>query len=80
MTYKIYAFCYVAWHSSLLAQGKDWLAQYQHNMTGLEIGSWFEWFGLLAGQHYEGPTSTRTRITCDVASVHNSNNSTIYIQ
>ena len=37
---KIYTCCFLVRHSTLLGYGKNWLAQYQDNMTVWDIGSW----------------------------------------
>ena len=44
VTYKIYICCYLAWYSALTGSGKDWLEQYQDNVTGVGVE-----LGLCAG-------------------------------
>ena len=47
-SYKMYTFCFLAWRSTLLGKGNDWLAQYQYYVTTCDAG------GLVThvGQYY----------------------------
>ena len=40
MTYKIDTYRFLAKCSALLGEDKDWLAQYQDNVTEWDIRSW----------------------------------------
>ena len=51
MAYKVYTCRYLTWCSALLGQGKDWLVQYQDNVTKCEINSWCQQLTLPVGQH-----------------------------
>ena len=39
--------------SALIGQGKDWIAQYENNVTAWDIGSFCQWPGLSVEQHYK---------------------------
>ena len=52
MTYAIDT-RYLAWHSTLIGYGKDWLAQYQDNVTLWDSMSWCQQPDLPVEQHYK---------------------------
>ena len=43
---------------AILRQGKDWLAQYQDNITEWQMGSWCREHGLPGGKHYKSAMNT----------------------
>ena len=51
MTYKIDTYHYPNDTQFLLA--KNWLVQYQDNVTEWDIGQWYQPSDLLIGQHYK---------------------------
>ena len=59
MTYKIDTCYYLAWYLALIVWDKDWLAQYQDNMTDWDIGSWCQPVDLTVGQHNKIAISAR---------------------
>ena len=80
MTYKIDTCRFLVWYSALKGWGKDWLAQYQENVTEWDIGllvlaAWFP-----VGQHYKVTMSVQSQVdttpdmTLDVTRMYNTNN------
>ena len=54
---KIDICCFLAWCLALLGYGKDWLAQWQDNVTEKDIRSWCQESGLAVEHHYTVATS-----------------------
>ena len=48
----------LAWHSTLLGWGKDWLVQCQNNVTEWDSRSWCWWPGVPVTQYYKVAMST----------------------
>ena len=53
ITHKSDTCHFLAQRSALLAQGNEWLAQCQDNVTGWDIGSWCCWSDFPMGQHHK---------------------------
>ena len=66
MPYQIYTCHFLAWRSALIGYGKDWLAQFQNNVTGWDIRSLFRLPDVQMRQHYKVTMSVHCHKTVPV--------------
>ena len=64
MPYKIDACSQLDCRSTLIAQDKGWLAQYEDHVIAWDIGSVCWWPGLPVGQHYKVAMNARYILKC----------------
>ena len=53
MTCNIDTCRFLAWHLTLIGYGKDWLVQYEDNVTEWDIGSWYHWPDVPLEEHHK---------------------------